>query len=246
MDRDYAAGYVNFQSWHWWFRGRRQIFEVILQQEFQSKTSASIVSLGCGPAAGLTWLKQFTGDHGRVVGVDVEPIHTRFKPAGIDYVMGSIESVPLADKSFDGVLALDVLEHLDGDVAGLREAARLVKPGGLLMITVPAFPSLWGSNDVVCHHRRRYTKSTLTDLFRRAGLPMPTIAYFNALLFIPIAGLRWTRRALGKLERHRSDCEDSHPGMLNDLLTKVFAAERYFITRKSFPVGVSMMATLRF
>jgi SAM-dependent methyltransferase len=246
MDREFAASYVNLETWHWWFCGRRRIFEAILRRELRTKASASIVSLGCGPANGLSWLKPFAGPEGRVVGVDVESVHTYTRPPGIDYILGNMEAVPLADRSFDVVLALDVLEHLDGDVEGLCEAARLMKPGGLLLLTVPAFPSLWGRNDVVCHHRRRYTKRTLYDVFSRAGLPRPSIAYFNALLFAPIAGVRWTRRALGRDELLRSDCEDSRPGVLNDLLTRVFAAERYLIPRWPFPVGVSLMARLRF
>lgn len=94
-----------------------------------------------------------------------------------------MEAVPLATGSFDAVLALDVLEHLDDDTADLREAARLVKPGGLLLVTVPAFPSLWGGQDVVSHHRRRYTRPAPRQLFYRAGLPVPRATHFNTLLF---------------------------------------------------------------
>jgi len=245
MKRQFAEQYANLESWHWWFRGRQHILETVLRDELNGKRPLAIASLGCGPAEGLSWLEKFAGPAGRVVGIDADPIHARQKPPNIEFVIGNIENLPLADKSFDAVLALDVLEHLDDDVAGLRETARLVKPGGLLLITVPALPSLWGAQDVVSNHRRRYLKKTLYQVFKRAALPLPRVTYFNTLLFPPVAGVRWTRRVLGLKERTRSDFEDSRPGQLNNLLAGIFAAEQHLVTRISLPIGVSLMATLQ-
>jgi ubiquinone/menaquinone biosynthesis C-methylase UbiE len=245
MKHQFAEQYANLESWHWWFRGRQLILETVLRDQLNGRRSLAIASLGCGPAEGLLWLRQFAGPAGRVVGIDAEPLHARRKPPSIEYVIGNIETLPLADKSFDAVLALDVLEHLDDDAAGLREAARLVKPGGLLLITVPALPSLWGGQDVVSNHRRRYVKKTLCQVFNRAALPIPRVTYFNTLLFPPVAAVRWTRRAFGWEERARSDFEDSRPGQVNDLLASIFAAEQHLVTRISLPIGVSLMATLR-
>jgi SAM-dependent methyltransferase len=245
MNHQFAEQYSTLESWHWWFLGRQRILETVLRHELKGGGSFKIASLGCGPSEGLLWLKQFAGPAGRIVGIDAEPLHSRHRPANVDYIIGSIEALPFVEKSFDAVLALDVLEHLDDDLAGLREAARLVKPGGLLLITVPALPILWGAMDVVAHHRRRYVKDTLCRLFVRANLARPQVTYFNTLLFAPIAGVRLTRRALGLKERERSDFDDSRPGLLNNLLTGIFSAERRLITRVSLPIGVSLMATLR-
>jgi SAM-dependent methyltransferase len=245
MKHQFAEQYANLEQWHWWFRGRQRILETVLRHELNGQRSLAIASLGCGPAEGLLWLKKFTVPAGRVIGVDAEPMHARHVPPEIGYVIGNIEALPFNGGSFDAVLALDVLEHLDDDASGLREAARLVKPGGLLLVTVPALPSLWGGQDVVSHHRRRYVKRTLLDAFARAGLSMPRITYFNTLLFAPVAGVRWTRRALGFEERPRSDFEDTRPGMLNELLARVFASEQHLITRIPLPIGVSLLATLR-
>jgi len=244
MKQQFAKQYANLEEWHWWFRGRRRILESVLRREFGQKDSISIASVGCGPAEGLQWLEQFTGSRGKVVGIDVEPMHARRIAPRIEYVIGTLESAPFADHSFDAVLALDVLEHLDDDDAGLREAARMVKPGGLLLVTVPALPSLWGGQDVVSHHRRRYTKATLLRTFGRAGLPSPRVSYFNTLLFAPVAGLRWTRRALGKATLARSDFDDTRPGLANEVLASIFAAESHIVSRIPLPIGVSLLATL--
>jgi len=244
MKRQFVEQYATLEQWHWWFRGRQRILETILRRELKGGPAMKIASLGCGPAEGLLWLNEFIENDGRIIGVDAESLHARQIPPNIKYVVGNIESLPLVEKSFDAVLVLDVLEHLDDDAAGLREAASLLKPGGLLLVTVPALPSLWGGQDVISHHRRRYVKHTLCDVFIRAGLPIPRTAYFNSLLFFPIAGVRWARRALGLGKRARSDFEDSQPGLFNELLAGLFAVEQHLITRVQLPVGVSLLATL--
>jgi SAM-dependent methyltransferase len=241
----FAEQYANLESWHWWFRGRQRILETVLHRELDGRRPLAIASLGCGPAEGLDWLNRFAGSGGRVVGIDAEPLHARQKSPNVDYIVGKIEALPVVEESFDAVMALDVLEHLDDDATGLREAARLVRPGGLLLITVPALPSLWGGQDVVSQHRCRYVKDTLCQVFIRAGLPVPRVTYFNTLLFPPVAGIRWTRRVLGLGDRARSDFEDTRPGLINDLLTSIFAAEQHLVTRISLPIGVSLMALAR-
>ena len=245
MKRQFAEQYGRLEQWHWWFRGRQRILEVVLCRELTGRRSIFIASLGCGPVEGLAWLKPLAGPQGRVVGLDADPLHTRRLEPDLKYVIGRCEAAPLASGSFDLVLALDVLEHLDDDTAGLREAVRLLKPGGLLMVTVPALPSLWGGQDVVSHHRRRYTKRTLRQVFARAQLSRPRIVYFNTLLFPPVAAVRWIRSALGLSHRPQSDFDDNRPGLTNEVLATVFALERYLVHRVPMPVGVSLLATLR-
>jgi SAM-dependent methyltransferase len=245
MKKDFAEEYGQLEEWHWWFRGRRKVLESVLQRELTGAGSRQILSVGCGPAEGLQWLVPFAGDQGKVVGLDIEPLHARRLNDKIDFVVGSLQSVPLADRSFDLVMALDVLEHLDNDYDSFLEAVRLVKPGGLLLLTVPALPSLWGGQDVVSEHRRRYTSRTLQQLFEEAKLSGYSIKYFNSVLFPVAAGLRWSRRALGMGNRARSDFEDNKPGMLNELLAWLFATESYFLPHANFPIGVSLLATYR-
>lgn len=244
MNRDYAAQYGDWEKWHWWFRGRQRILEALLRREL-SQSPTSIVSVGCGPVEGLTWLLPLVGPKGRVVGLDAEPLHVPVSNTPISYVVGRIENAPLASEDFDVVLALDILEHLDDDVAGVGEMTRLLKPGGLLLLTVPAFPSLWGVQDVVSQHRRRYTRKTLSRLFAKALLPQPRITYFNTFLFPPIATVRWGRQVIGAADNAQGDFAGSRPGLLNNFLEGVFAFERHLVGRASLPFGVSLLATLR-
>ena len=245
MNHEFAEEYAHLEEWHWWFRGRQRILESVLRRELRGQAAAAIASLGCGPPGGLSWLTRLAERNGCVVGIDSDPTHARYPVAHVRCIVGRMEAIPLASGRFDAVLALDVLEHLDDDVAGLREAGRLLKPGGLLLVTVPALPSLWGGQDVISHHRRRYTRSMLLDLFRCAGLRPPRVTYFNTLLFPPVASLRWARRALGTAAEPRSDFDGIHPGLVNNLLESIFAAERYIISRVTLPVGVSLLATTR-
>jgi hypothetical protein len=123
--------------------------------------------------------------------------------------------------------------------------ADLLAPGGLLLVTVPALPSLWGAQDILSHHHRRYTRRTLTETFRSAGLPAPRTTYFNSLLFPPIAAVRWTRRLLGLIDGGKSDFDSMRPGPLNELLARLFGAERHVVGRLGLPVGVSLLAVGR-
>jgi SAM-dependent methyltransferase len=209
------------------------------------RNSLSVASVGAGPLSGLEWLVSLAGPEGRVVALDLEPMHARPSSPRLHYVLGNLASLPLSSRSFDVIVALDVLEHLDDDETGLREAARVLRPGGVLLVTVPALPSLWGAQDIISHHRRRYTKETLYDAFARADLPRPDVAYFNMLLFPAVAGVRWFRRIRGLPANPRSDFEISRPGMINDVLAELFALERHFVCRLPTPIGSSLFAILR-
>ena len=264
MQQDYAAEYADLERWHWWFRGRQQILESVLADALgtgggpgdgqRAGGGRRLVSVGCGPPAGLEWLVPFAGLGGLVVGLDADPSGAlraggaAERAPGGGFVVGTLEDPPLRRGSCDAVLALDVIEHLDDDVSGLRSAARLLAPGGVMLVTVPALPSLWGNQDIVSHHRRRYTRRTLHDTFQRAGLAAPRISYFNSLLFPPIAAVRWTRRVrtlLGAPAGEHSDFKGARPGLLNNLLTGLFASERHLLVKRSLPIGVSLLALAR-
>lgn len=245
MNHDFAERYGYWEEWHWWFRARQRIIESVLKRELSAVSSPSIISVGCGPPEGLRWLPPIAGKEGCVVGLDADPLHASAPHESLNYVVGKIEDAPFISGTFDVVLALDVLEHLDDDVKGISEMARLLKSDGLLLLTVPAFPSLWGAQDIVSQHRRRYTKKSLSKIFNQAYLPIPRITYFNTLLFPPIAAVRWGRKVLGAANSEQGDFEGSRPGLLNNILEGVFASERHIVQRATMPFGVSLLATFR-
>jgi SAM-dependent methyltransferase len=258
MKERFAADYEDFERWHWWFQGRRQILASILQRELALQRAAGrqprrLVSLGCGPAGGLDWLVKVLGVEGRVVGVDADPSgalrghreNAAALPAGVAFAYGRAEAAPLRSGSCDAVLALDLIEHMDDDAAGLAEAARLVRPGGFLLVTVPAFQSLWGNQDVVSHHKRRYSAGSLAAAFARAGIQLTWLTYFNTVLFPAVAAVRWGRRLLRRGDADVSDFDSGRPGVLNDGLTRLFAAERHVVGKVRLPFGVSLVAVAR-
>ena len=244
MEHGFAERYADFEQWHWWFRGRRRILDDLLRRRLDGHGPLAIVSLGAGPPEGLDWLVTLAGARGHVVALDAARVHARRLGPGLHYMVGDLGALPLAPAAFDVVLALDVLEHLDADATALAEAARLLKPGATLVVTVPALPSLWGAQDVVSHHRRRYTKRTLRALFARAGLPAPELSYFNTLLLPALAAVRWLARARGPSTEPPSDFEKNRPGLANELLARVFGLECHLLRHLHLPVGVSLLATL--
>jgi SAM-dependent methyltransferase len=245
MNPVFAEQYGAFEAWHWWFRGRIRILSTVLRRELGPTLPTCIASVGCGPLSGLGWLVPFLAPGGRVVGIDADVRHARDAPAGCLGTAGAAEAIPLRAESCDLVLALDVIEHLDDDAAGLRECTRVLRGGGLLVVTVPALPSLWGAQDVVSRHRRRYTRATLREAFVRAGLSPAGVTYFNSLLFPPIAAVRWARRLWPPRGPVRSDFEDTRPGITNRFLAAAFGAESHLVGRVPLPVGASLLAMAR-
>lgn len=249
MERSFAERYGDLTRWHWWFRGRERVLEALLARELKRARPRRVLSVGAGPRESLAWLRTVAGEGGFVAGTDADPsgalLATRATVDAPPFAIAAADAPPFAQGAFDLVLALDVLEHLDDDAAALRACRDLVAPGGLLLVTAPAGPSLWGRQDVVSGHRRRYTRRTLAAAFERAGLGRPSrLAYFNVLLHPPIAAVRWTRRLLRR-PAYGSDFDGSVPGVLNDVLAAIFAAERHLVGRVPFPFGVSLAATLR-
>jgi SAM-dependent methyltransferase len=155
---------------------------------------------------------------------------------------GDLTRLPFPDAALDIVLALDVLEHLDDERAGVREIRRVLRPGGRAVIAVPAFRSLWGLQDRLAHHRRRYTRGALLRLVRGEGLEVERSACFNTFLLPPI----WAGRQILRLLPHHleSEAQIAVPG-LNAPLRALFASERFLLRFLDLPVGVSIFCLAR-
>ena len=195
MEERFYAEYAEIQHRHWWFVGRRRIIGAFCQAHLAPRPPGRrVLDIGCGTGTMLGELRRF----GDVHGVDAEPAAVEFCHAqGESQVeLSEGETVPHADGSFQLVSLLDVIEHVDDDQTLLGEAARVLSPGGELLVTVPAFQWMWGEQDVIAHHKRRYTRPELLDSLDRAGFDVTRVSFFNTILFPPIAAIRLARRLL--------------------------------------------------
>jgi SAM-dependent methyltransferase len=224
---------------HWWFVGRRAILESFLEQIIQNPKSKiqnpKILDVGCGTGANLEMLANF----GEAEGVDVSDAALEFcKQKGLKAHKGLAESLPFADESFDVVTALDVVEHLDDDIAGLKEMNRVLRTSGKTLIFVPAFMWLWGVQDDVSNHRIRYTKKQIVERLEKAGFTIERATYANITFFAPIL----SGRTLMKLTGIKPESENNvNVSALNGVFGKLFGAEKFWLKKFNFPFGVSIV-----
>lgn len=227
---------------HWWFVGRRRIIRAFVEKICRDigKARRRILDVGCGTGANLEMLAEF----GDAEGVDVSSEALAFcRARGLQNVRQSaVETLPYYDNSFDLVTGLDVVEHLDDDVAGLREMRRVLRPHGRMLLFVPAFMFLWGVQDDISNHRRRYTLPELKRKLREAGLIVERATYANITFFIPILIGRWLMRLTGLRPASENKITMS---ALNGLLGRILSAESWWLQRMNFPFGVSIVYVAR-
>src|SRR5689334_4834563 len=182
---------------HWWFYGRRKIIEGFVEKICReiAKRTPRILDVGCGTGANLQMLSQF----GAAEGVDVSSEALEFcRARGLAKVkQGAAETLPYEDASFDLVTGLDVVEHLDDDLSGLREMRRVLRPGGRALLFVPTFMFLWGLQDDVSNHRRRYRLPELRRVLEQAGFEIERTTYANITFFLPILLVRQLMKLTG-------------------------------------------------
>ncbi len=224
---------------HWWFVGRRAILESFLEpiiQNLKSKIqNPRILDVGCGTGANLEMLAQF----GAAEGVDVSDEALEFcRQKGLKVKKGLAERLPYEAASFDLTTALDVVEHLDDDIAGLKEMFRVTKSGGYSLIFVPAFMWLWGVQDDISNHRIRYTKKQIVERVKKTGYTIERATYANLTFFAPI----FAGRTLMKLTGIRPESENNvNVSALNGVFGKLFSSERHWLRKFNFPFGVSIV-----
>ncbi len=242
---------------HWWFAGRRRIIESFLKricrglarddsaavnaaESSPPPASLKILDVGCGTGANLEMLAQF----GEAAGVDVSAEALAFcRARGLANVkQGEAEHLPYEDGAFDLVTGLDVVEHLDDDRAGLKEMPRVLRREGRALVFVPAFMFLWGVQDDISNHRRRYTLAELKDVVKKAGFEVERATYVNITFFAPILLGRLLMRATG----FRPASENNLTiGFLNGVLGKIFGAESLPLRHMGLPFGVSIICVAR-
>ena len=236
----YAAD-ARSERHHWWYVGRRKLFGGLIAG-MGIGAGAPILDIGTSSGTNLRMLREM--GFSDVTGLDSSPEAIRFcLENGLGTVRhGDINAIPFADGTFSLVLATDIIEHVDDDVGALTEVARVLKPGHNALITVPAFPMLWGFQDDVSLHRRRYRMAPLLDRIRAAGLEPRTHFHFNYLLF----GSIWSARQIMKVWRHPfgSESEMNSP-LMNRVLSTIFDLDVMTAPRIRPPFGVSILVTAR-
>ena len=224
---------------HWWYVARRKVLSDVIRRIVKPPENASILEIGCGTGHNFEMLGAF----GKVDGLEMDDAARQVASERLGRPVGSA-TLPgldgIADGSYDLIALLDVLEHVEGDRAALASIRTKLKPGGRILLTVPANRWMWSAHDRVHHHFRRYNGADLRQVIEAAGLKPYLLSHFNTILF-PLAA---TFRALGKLTG-REEAEDEQPAApLNAAFTSLFGAERHLVGRVPLPFGVSLMAVL--
>lgn len=238
---------------HWWFATRTWAIDQFLapfRTEISRPAGArDILDIGCGAGNMIHHLSRY----GRVRGIEVDPRPVKMALSrGYDVRQGdATRAIPFPDASFDLVTALDVIEHVDADGAMVNEARRVLRPGGRLLITTPAFQWLWSYNDELNAHKRRYTAGELRSKLERAGLKVERLSYNFCLVFPLAAAMIALKNLTGKradLKSHHTHAEAYQVDMepvapaLNTVLRSVGRLEARLLGAFDLPVGTSLIA----
>ncbi|MDI7258315.1 MAG: class I SAM-dependent methyltransferase [Thermodesulfobacteriota bacterium] len=220
---------------HWWFDGRRRLLKFLISS-LDIRKNSPVIDVGCGVGSNLTLLKSMGY---KVIGIDSEiySLSLARKVSGVPLVNGDLLMLPVKSNAISLLIATDILEHLEKDAIGLREIYRSLEEGGKVILTVPAFRFLWGTQDIVGMHKQRYTKKELLRKIEQEGFIILKSSYFNLILFFPILLMRRMIRLFGL--KIQSENKINHP-IINFFLKILFSVEPYLLKNISFPFGVSI------
>ncbi len=227
---------------YWWFVGRHRMIESLLRSRYSedaaSKAERCILDIGCGTGAMSARLERW----GRVVSADFSELALQFsRRRGLNHLVGAdAMKLPFASNQFDALVAMDMLEHLPNDKAALTEFARVLKPGGRVLATVPAYPHLWGEHDVALMHLRRYIRKELQERFTEAGLQVEKLTHTMMTLY-PLLTMQ---RRLSARKPHHDPPQAAMPmvpGPVNAILTSLVGAENAVARRTNLPFGSTIL-----
>jgi 2-polyprenyl-3-methyl-5-hydroxy-6-metoxy-1,4-benzoquinol methylase len=229
---------------HWWFRARRRIVWSLVCRHVDGGPSRRlrICELGCGTGGNL---EPIANQHD-VVGVECSPqaLAISRKKLGDRIHYGRMPNdVDLPAQVFDVVLMTDVLEHIEDDAASAATALSLLRPGGIVVATVPAYQWLYSPRDAHHHHFRRYDKQQFAALWRSKRAETLLLSHYNTLLFPPAAAIRLASKVAAR--RHGSGDLAIPPRAINNLLARLMGSEANLLGRMPFPFGLSLIAVMR-
>lgn len=226
---------------HWWFVVRRELFQRLLKKK-NFPTDAAILDVGTSTGTNLRMLVNM--GFANIKGLDFSDHAIHFcKQKGLPMVTkGDICDMPFDQDSLNLVVATDIIEHVENDLLALKEIYRVLKPGGCALITVPMFMSLWGLQDDISLHKRRYRRKSIHALIAQTPFHIEESFFFNFLLLPSI----WLARKLIKLCRITPKSEnDINNVIINAILKMVFRLDTLCAPIMHPPFGVSYLCVLK-
>ena len=223
---------------YWWFVARRELALQFLHQVVPA--DALILDVGCGTGKG----QDSFGALGTVFGVDFSQDALEFcHERGLTRIArANAEALPIQSGKFDVVVTLDTVEHIPDDQAAVSEIARILKPGGVILLNVPAYQWLWGPHDVALMHQRRYTRTQVKKLLEANGFVIERLTYHIFFLF-PLVALS---RFLSKFKKGEAEAKlPSIPKWVENIFKIVQRGEAALIARANLPWGSSIVALAR-
>jgi SAM-dependent methyltransferase len=243
---------------YWWFAGRRAIIRAVLgawkrHAKYSAHQSLQLLDIGCGTGANLPLLCETAGRDGRVMALDYSPLALQFAQSHlhdlpVSLLRGDATRLPFESESFDLVTMLDVLEHVERDEAAVREIARVLRPGGAFVLSVPAYQKLWSAHDEALHHFRRYEYHDLHKVLHTGGLQVWRISF--AMSLMPPLAWCWRRFVLPFQPRRPQNAKRHSEGAVlpavppfaNRLLVKYLEWEGKVLQHRPLNFGTSLVA----
>ncbi len=236
-----------YEDHYWWYTGLRRILALTFKKLPRSGTEVTLLDAGCGTGGTLACLAQTLGS-AKLFAIDVYPpaLHlTRLRKTGAVLLQASVNQVPFQKNVFDVITCFDVacIQGVN-DLETFREFHRTLKPGGVLLINLPAYHFLRGEHDIAVHTRHRYTASELGWKLKSAGFSIKRLTYWNALLFPFLLVMRKISTWKKKSDLPQSDFR-LLPPWVNRLLKIILRIEEMFISILDLPFGTSIFAVAR-
>jgi ubiquinone/menaquinone biosynthesis C-methylase UbiE len=234
MEPSEYAKLAAFEETYWWHVGRRSI--VARQLRKLNQHGLSILNVGGGTGGTVNILTSY----GTVLNIDQsEEAVDRLLKSGYQAMQMDGRRTSFRNEQFDLITGLDVLEHIEEDRLALQEWCRILKPGGHLMLTVPAYQWLWSGHDVSLGHCRRYTAKELKTRVHAAGFQICNCTYAITFSFPLIAAFRGYQKLFRPTVQESSYIE--LPRILNSFFINLLRAEGILLEKCNFPFGTSVL-----
>jgi SAM-dependent methyltransferase len=242
-DPHYFPTLAAVENDHFWFVSRREVVRDVLSDAVLDLGRRALFDIGCGSGGLLEFLGASGVPLAGACDVHPESLALVRRRVGVPLLLVDEGRFPPLAPGYTLVSLFDVLEHIDDDLGTLRHLLDILEPGGILVLTVPAHPSLFGEMDAIAHHRRRYRRRELGEQLRGAGFRVLRLAHFMAPL-VPLVIVRWLVRSLPgrRTAMERRQAELGVTPVLNGLMRAVLRLERPLVRAGLLPFGSSLIA----